>query len=175
MKAKAYIFLIATLLLFVSKASAQNSNKAKSIKIKGTVVAVDTMYPLMMCYHVCMISLLVKLGGKETGKYAIVNVRHMDDRHFEERGLHVALIEKSDNWEFIGTPNTPDRLTLTEFRPVSSRSSANIAEPGITYWTLLEGAEGLQLPFGNFVSSYNVEIGKFKRGRSKPVKLFKEV
>ncbi len=170
MKAKTFTFLIAALMFFVSTVSAKQSNKTKTLKIKGTVVAVDTMYPLMMCYHVCMVSLLVRLDGKESGKYAIVNVRHMDDRHFKERGLHVELVEKVRNWEFIGAPNTPEKVTLEEFRQTRSGNSEENAGPSITYWTPLEGAQDAQIPFGSLVSSYNVEIGKFKKRRSTPDK-----
>jgi len=131
--------------------------------VKGTVIAYGTFDPLIPCYHVCNLSILVKTDNLQDAPYVIVNVRHMDDRHLEKQGLHSELIKKSNRLEFTATISETHTIVLEEFLRTANASGNVDKRVKTKAWTFLEGSAQYDLPFGQYVPNYDVEIGRFRK------------
>jgi hypothetical protein len=150
------VWKILLIALSVGVVQAQQSTKPKTTSLYGTVVAVDTYWPLMGCYHVCGFSLIVRIHEKPV-RYAKVHVAYMDDRHTKEKGPHRQLIEQSKRWRFKVTLADPPGAVLEKNWKLD-----NETDPRRGAWWLLKGAENENLPFGEIIPHYYVEVGKYK-------------
>lgn len=157
------IFLLLAVLVFSSFAVRAQEMERETTTLKGTVIAYSTLYPLTPCYHVCNLSILVKTDSLKDATYVIVNVRHMDDRHLEKQGLHSELINKSNRWHFIATISENHTIVLEEFVKTANASGNVDKRVKIKAWTFLKGSSEHDLPFGQYVANYDVEIGRFRK------------
>lgn len=162
MKHRSILFLFAAL-AFGSFAVRAQEMERETTTVKGTVIAYSTLYPLTPCYHVCSLSILVKTDSHNDAPYVIVNVRHMDDRHLEKQGLHSELIKKSNRLEFTATISETHTIVLEEFLRTANASGNVDKRVKTKAWTFLEGSAQYDLPFGQYVPNYDVEIGRFRK------------
>lgn len=150
------IWTVLLIAFLVGIAQAQLSTRPKATSLNGTVVAVDTYWPLLGCYHVCGFSLIVRIDDKPA-RYANVRVAFMDDRHTREKGPQQGLIEQSRRWRFKVTLAEPP-ATILEQHWETNRET----DPRREAWRLLKGAENENLPFGERIPHYYVEVGEYK-------------
>ena len=162
MKHRSVLFLFAAL-AFGSFAVRAQEMEREATTLKGTVIAYSTLYSLTPCYHVCSLSLLVKSDSLKDAPYMIVNVQHMDDRHLEKQGLHSELITKSNRWQFTGSIGANRTVVLEEYLKTANVSGNVDGGVKIKAWNFLEGSAQYDLPFGEYVPNYDVEIGRFRK------------
>ncbi|MBK9164867.1 MAG: hypothetical protein IPM21_13365 [Acidobacteria bacterium] len=157
------IFLLFAVLVVSSLAVKAQEKERKTTTAKGTVIAYSTSYALIPCYHVCNLTILVKTVNLRDAPYVIVNVRHMDDRNLEKQGLHSELIKKSNRWQFTGSIGENRTVVLEEYLKIANVSGNVDKGVKIKAWTFLEGSAQYDLPFGQYVPNYDVEIGRFRK------------
>lgn len=162
-RSKTNCLLVAVLgiLSFFSLSMAQSQLSTKET-IKGTVVAED--YQIVhACYHVCGLSLIVRLD--KTDQYVIVQVEYMDNHKLPRSGLPVELVFQSRRWKFKSTRDeSADEQELKEYLPIIRDKDIEINEEfGIPAWELLKGAENEKLPFGKRLPFYRVKAGNFTK------------
>ena len=145
-------------LLFILIAPVLSPAETRS-KIKGTVVAESSWNGLHACWHVCGLTLLVRLDRE--GTYVIVNMTYMDDHSKPMNGAPLELTRRSQRWQFKvekggeASPLLQD-MSITE-------SDVDVKERvKVPAWRVLAGAENEALPFGKWIPSYSVAVGKFK-------------
>ena len=137
--------------------------KPKNVTIKGTVVAEYEGIPVHACYHVCGLSLVVKLDKPRIDTYVAVNVEYMDDHSRSDYGLPSQLVEKTARWKFDASVESNSSPPLQQYVRVIDQDGKDITkEEGISAWKLLRGAESESLPYGEQIPSYRVSPGKFK-------------
>ena len=151
-----FLTLVFSLMLF-------GQTKAKNVTIKGTVVASFTMSPLIGCYHVCGLSLVVRLDKQSRDGFVVVIVEYMDDHSRADSGMPSQLIEKAARWKFEASLEPDRSFPLQQYLSSIDQNGKDISkEISISAWKLLKGAENELLPYGKQIPSYRVRPGKFK-------------
>jgi len=102
-------------------------------------------------------SLIVRLDKATTERYVIVNVEYVDERSKPQHGLPTQLVDQAMRWRFEGRIDGDGRSQVERYIKNSDDTDSEISA-----WRLLKGAEAEQLPFGENISAYRVDMGKFK-------------
>ncbi len=154
---------VSLLLIAASLAVIGQENPDKKT-VKGTVVAEYTGMLANGCYHVCGLSLVVKLDNQTTDQYVVVQVEYMDDRSLPMNRLPVRLVEKAARWMFEATLEGSEKAPLQKYMKfIDEKTGKDVSnETAISAWRLLKGAENEKLPFGEPLATYRVKVGKFK-------------
>lgn len=142
----------------------QESKRAQRQTLKGTVVAQNIGNNFQTCWHVCSLRLVVRLEQSNPVKYAVVSVAYMDEQGSAEKGSQWKLIELSRKWVFKASPMDPATDVLKEFATVYDvETREDVSEKmKMKEWSSVTGAEDEQLPFGQLIPKYSVDVGKFK-------------
>jgi hypothetical protein len=156
-------FLTALSVIAISTTSfAQERSSKRPISIRGRVVASEVSY-VRACYHLCGLSLIVKLDKPELGRYVVLNVEYMDDRSSPDYGAPTQLLKTSARWKFKAGHETSETVELREFmRSFGADGREITSEAAIPLWKLLNGAETEKLPFGTSLKVYRVKVGRFR-------------
>lgn len=149
--------------LSLSAASAQSSEKKSVVKIRGTVVA--EYNSLIPCgWHVCGMSLIVKLDKPEPYKYVVVNVTYMDQHRLPQRGRPVDLAKGAKRWKFTAVSSDAEMQPLQQYWKIHNENGEDVSqEVKSPAWSLLEGATDEDLPYGKPIPNFEVGVGKYKR------------
>jgi hypothetical protein len=161
------LYLWILVLAFSSSLVAQQSTNQKAIEIKGLVVA-EARGPmaLVACYHVCGLSLVVKLDKLVPVQYVIVQVEYMGVSSLPGNGLPLQLVEKASRWKFEGILEASESTPLQRYINFADTNGNNVSkDTAIVAWGLLKGAENETLPFGESIRTYRVAVGKYKKIR----------
>ncbi len=159
--------VIVTTFLITALTAVALSQDRKSVQkqtVKGTVVAQSVGNNFQSCWHVCSLHLIIRLEKTNPAEYAIIRVAYMDDRGSAERGSQWNLVELSRKWKFTASPTEPATVVLKEFATTYEVETGEDVSETIKMkeWFNVKGAEEEQLPFGQSLPNYYVEVGKFK-------------
>jgi len=140
----------------------QKTKDKKVTKIKGAVVA-EYRELAHACYHVCGLTLLLKLDKSSPIRFAVIRVEYMDDHSMSRYGMPVQLVEKASRWEFEAILEDGKAMPLQEYMKFIDQNGKDVSqEMATSAWDLLRGAENEKLPYGEPLATYRVSVGKFK-------------
>lgn len=163
--AKKFVCLVTFLFSVMLALTANSQEKTKGItKVRGTVVA-EEGFLLVGCYHVCELTLLVRLdeSNQSDAKYVIVSVKYMDRYDLPQHGRPLELVKRARRWVFTAKLSDEKPILLQKFVEAHDQSGNSITEEWkLPAWKLLEGVADEQLPFGKPILSYEVEPGKYR-------------
>ena len=161
---KGKAFILAKLVVIVSVlycgALSQDRSNVETTTIKGTVVA--EYNSLTPCgWHVCGLSLVVRLDKQKPDTYAVVHVEYMDNHSLPKHGKPSELVQRATRWKFLATSEGLQPLQKYWNIIEGGRDVSNEAK--IEAWLLLKDAKTEALPFGLPIQNYRVRVGKFKK------------
>lgn len=140
----------------------QKPQNQKPEEIKGIVIAEYRGMLAHACYHVCGLSLVVKLDKLLPARFVLVHVEYMDVHSLPRNGLPVQLVEKAARWKFDATPNE-EATPLQKYVKFIDQNGKDVSdEAKLLAWELLKGAESESLPYGKPLETFSVKVGKFK-------------
>ena len=156
-------WLIALLVLSIVPLAAYGQISERKDTIKGTVVAEGVTFD--PCgWHVCGLSLIVRLDKPNRYKHVVVHVTYMDDRSKPLQGKPTDLVKFARRWKFTATSENDNIRPLQQYLKFINMETGKDerAEFRSPAWALIDGAESEKLPFGKSVPNYNVDVGAFK-------------
>nr|MBA2380402.1 hypothetical protein [Blastocatellia bacterium] len=119
------------------------------VEITGTVVAEFSGQIVHACYHVCGLTLLVKLDGLRPIQYAVIQVKYMDVRSMPRNGMPVQLVKRAARWSFEATIELGEKKPLQQYMTSIDGQGSDVSkELAIPAWRLLRGSEHEKIPFG---------------------------
>src|SRR3954452_1817001 len=98
---KRLIILCVSFTALCCTAFGQQPKEKTAIRLNGVVVA-KYRELVHACYHMCSVTLLVKLDKPSASRFVIINVDYMDYRSLPQNRKPVPLVEKASRWEFMG-------------------------------------------------------------------------